>query len=67
MPRVNRLLRLHRPLNRGSFFHAIYRAEQFIGKAIIGTYPYRIFPPRQYFAGFTISATAFAKSRVRSR
>ena len=73
VPRVNRLLRQlrpprrPRPLNRGSFFHAVYRAEGLIGAAILTTRPYSLFPPRQYFAGFSLSATSLSASRVRSR
>lgn len=67
VPRVNRILHLPRPLNRGSFFHAVYRAEGLIGAAIVSTRPYSLFPPRQYFAGFTMSATSLNASRVRSR
>ncbi len=66
-PRVNRLLRLRRPLNRGTFFHAVYRAEGLLGKAIINSRPYSLFPPCKYFAGFTISANSLATSHVQTR
>ena len=66
-PRVNSILHLGRPLSRGSFFHAVYRAEGMIGAAIVATRPYSLFPPGQYFAGFILSAASLASSRVRTR
>ena len=48
VPRVNRILHPPRPLNRGSFFHAVYRAESLIAAAIVASQPYSLFPPRLY-------------------
>jgi hypothetical protein len=67
VPRVNRTLHPPRPLNRGSFFHAVYRAEGLIGAAIVSSEPYSLFPPRKYFSGFILSATTLNASRVRPR
>jgi hypothetical protein len=67
VPRVNHLLRPPRPLNRGSFFHAVYRAEGLLGRAIVDCRPYSFFPPRQYFSGFTLSVNSLASSRVTTR
>ena len=67
VPRVNHTLHLGRPLTRGSFFHAVYRAEGLIGAAIIATRPYSLFPPGQYFAGFILSTESITSSRVRRR
>ncbi len=67
VPRVNASLHLPRPLNRGAFFHAVYREEGLLGKAILQTHPYSLFPPRSYFAGFTMSANSLACSRVHPR
>jgi hypothetical protein len=58
LPRVNRILHPPRPLNRGSFFHAVYRAEGLIGAAIVASEPYSLFPPRKYFSGFILSANS---------
>jgi hypothetical protein len=66
VPRVNRLLRMARPLNRGSFFHAVYRAEGLLGAAIVDSRPYSLFPPRDYFSGFIIPAISQATSRGRT-
>jgi hypothetical protein len=67
VPRINRLLRLALPLNRGSFFHAVYRAEGLLGAAIVDSRPYSLFPPRDYFSSFLISSNSLATSRVRTR
>jgi hypothetical protein len=67
VPRINRNLHLPRPLNRGAFYRAVYRAERLLGRAIVDSRPYSLFPPRSYFAGFTISATNLAASHVRPR
>lgn len=52
---------------RGAFFHAVYRAEGLFGAAIINSHPYSLFPPSEYFAGFTIPATSLAASGIRPR
>ena len=66
VPRVNHLLCPPRLLNRGSFFHAVYRAEGLIGAAIVASEPYSLFPPREYFSGFILSTSTLNASRVRT-
>lgn len=39
--------RLH--LDRGNFFHAVYRLEQQVGKACMETQPFGLFPTSRYF------------------
>lgn len=36
-------------LNRGEFFHSVYRVEQKLGKAFAETEPCALFPPEEYF------------------
>lgn len=65
--RANRACLMPRQLTRGAFFSTAYRAEAQVGKTIVGTRPYSLFPPRVYFAGFTISSAPLATSRAQSR
>ncbi len=65
--RVNHLVHVPRRLTRNAFYCAARHAETLVGKAIVGTRPYSLFPPRQYFAGFTIPAHSLTSSRVRPR
>lgn len=37
--------------DRGNFFHAVYRIEQRLGRALRETQPYPLYPPAEYFAG----------------
>lgn len=39
-------------INRGVFFHAVYRIEQLLGRAFQETEPYALFPPDEYFHSF---------------
>ncbi len=64
LPHVNRTAPF--PVNRGRFFHAAYRAEDLIGRAIAESRPYSLFPPRAYFAGFTLTTSSLILPRVRS-
>ena len=66
-PRVNREIHPPRPLDRGRFFHAVYRVEMLLGKAIVDTRPYSLFPPNGYFSGFIIPPNSLPASRVRTR
>ncbi len=34
---------------RGNFFHAVYRIEEWLGKAFYEVEPYALYPPRDYF------------------
>jgi hypothetical protein len=38
-------------MDRGSFFHSIYRIEQRLGRAFAELEPYALYPPREYFGG----------------
>lgn len=38
-------------LDRGNFFHAVYRIEQKLGRAFRETKPYALFPLDEYFGG----------------
>jgi hypothetical protein len=38
-------------LDRGSFFHTVYRIEQRLGRAFAETRPYSIYPLDEYFGG----------------
>ena len=38
-------------IDRGTFFHAVYRVEAKLGRAFRITQPYPIYPPAGYFAG----------------
>ena len=66
VPHVNSHLRLARPLNRGSFFHAVYRAQEMVARNILTTAPYRRYPTRAYFAGFFLSAADLTLPRLRA-
>jgi hypothetical protein len=63
IPRVNQTLHLARPLNRGNFFHAVYRTEEIIGSTLLRTQPYSLYPPRAYFAGFLIPSISAPTAR----
>lgn len=43
----------HFKLDRGNFFHAVYRIEQKLGRAYCETVPYPLFPLDEYF-GWTV-------------
>jgi len=38
-------------MDRGNFFHAIYRIEQKLGRTFAELEPYPLFPIRSYFSG----------------
>jgi hypothetical protein len=38
-------------IDRGNFFHAVYRIEQKLGRAFAELQPYSLYPPREYFGG----------------
>ena|ERR1700733_3764637 len=38
-------------IDRGTFFHALYRIEQKLGREYIEIRPYSLFPPDEYFGG----------------
>lgn len=45
-------------MDRGLFFHFVYRIQQKLGRAFAETSPYPLFPISDYFAGNTIPAPA---------
>jgi hypothetical protein len=38
-------------VDRGTFFHAVYRIEQVLGQAFAQLEPYALYPVNEYFAG----------------
>jgi hypothetical protein len=38
-------------IDRGNFFHQVYRVEEKLGRAFAETEPYALFPLADYFAG----------------
>jgi len=38
-------------MDRGTFFHVVYRVEEKLGRAFVETEPYALFPLDDYFAG----------------
>lgn len=36
-------------LDRGNFYHTVYRIEEQVGESIVGLEPYSLYPPRAYF------------------
>jgi hypothetical protein len=66
-PLVNGKLHPPRPLNRGSFFHTVYRVESILGKAIVNARPYSIFPPADYFSGFVLPPNSMPAARTLSK
>ena len=43
-------------MDRGNFFHAVYRIEQKLGKVFRELKPYALFPLDEYFHGRTVNA-----------
>jgi len=39
-------------MERGNFFHAVYRIEQKLGRAYVELRPYALFPVDEYFSGY---------------
>jgi hypothetical protein len=38
-------------IDRGTFFHAVYRIEQILGRTFAELEPYPLYPPEEYFGG----------------
>lgn len=51
-------------LDRGNFFHAIYRIEQKLGRVFRELEPYPLFPLDEYFSGPARMAPARAATRI---
>lgn len=45
-------------MDRGNFFHAVYRIEQKLGKVYRELQPYALFPLDEYFHGTVVNGTA---------
>jgi hypothetical protein len=58
-------------LDRGEFFHHVYRLEARVGRACAETEPYALFPVDAYFGGsrvlVSVSTPAAARSRAAAR
>jgi hypothetical protein len=39
-------------IDRGTFFHLVYRIQQKLGRAFVEMEPYALFPPDEYFSGY---------------
>ncbi len=61
LPLISR--HLGQPLNRGTFFHAVYRMEQILGRAFLELQPYSLFP-REYFSGWYVQQAALHSKSV---
>ncbi len=51
-------------MDRGNFFHAVYRIQQQLGRVFRETKPYPIFPLDEYFGGVIEKALPGSKARV---
>jgi len=40
-------------MDKGAFFHSVYRIQQKLGRAFCETYPYPLYPVRDYFTIYT--------------
>jgi hypothetical protein len=54
-------------IDRGAFFHAIYRIEERLGKAFYQTEPYALYPPNDYFVARQMGSKARPGGPPRSR
>lgn len=56
-------------LDRGSFFHVVYRIEEKLGRALAETEPYALFPLNDYFGGAIrpVQTTSFVADPVTER
>ncbi len=54
-------------LDRGLFFHAVYRIQQKLGRAFAETAPYPLYPLTDYFAGNTVPAAIPAQTQHSAR
>jgi hypothetical protein len=51
-------------MDRGAFFHHIYRIQQKVGKAFAETQPYALYPLAEYFGGVVQKAHAVPQART---
>jgi hypothetical protein len=52
-------------MNRGNFFHAVYRIEQKLGRVFRELEPYALYPTDEYFHGPAIGVTSCLKPNKR--
>jgi hypothetical protein len=50
-------------VDRGAFFHAIYRIEEALGKAFYLTEPYALYPPNDYFVARRLAPGELSQGR----
>jgi hypothetical protein len=50
-------------IDRGNFFHMVYRIQEKLGKAFRETQPYSLFPLDEYFQGRTYNDAAPSRSQ----
>jgi hypothetical protein len=53
-------------VDRGNFFHAVYRIEQRLGRVFRETKPYSLIPSEYFAGGRTINLNAMYRCRVRT-
>ncbi len=57
---------VHLRIERGAFFHAVYRIEQRLGRVFEGLKPYALFPPDEYFSSYRrVGTTSVAAQPMR--
>ncbi|MBM3744183.1 MAG: hypothetical protein FJW34_00125 [Acidobacteria bacterium] len=54
-------------IDRGNFFHAVYRLEAKLGRAFLTTAPYALFPTREYYNGKAISLSQIPQGASHAR
>ena len=54
-------------MDRGNFFHAIYRVERLLGRAFSELQPYALYPLDEYFGGTVRRGPARAHDAVEQR
>jgi hypothetical protein len=48
-------------VDKGQFFHAIYRIEQKVGRTLKETQPYALYPVDEYYSGVKVEHTAIVR------
>jgi hypothetical protein len=54
-------------LDRGAFFHAVYRIEEKLGRAFYETEPYALYPPNDYFVARRLDLTEISPAATAPR
>ena len=55
----------HLKIDKGTFFHAVYRIEQKLGRVFRELKPYPLYPLDEYFNGVTLEHAALRAARVK--